>query len=347
MLKKKSLYILILTTISNTLDARSPHRPKDPTLPSITTCLDNGPQRYTLVSSHWEPYAFTLFDEDYFRHHMLPTTPLSFRNNNNERVSTELLNRHIEKLLEEIAQKQKRYTHFTVLQKKDFNRRKRCGLLILKFKHFPFVFKLFLETPQSFVNPWCKGREPIFFFYMGGGINRHVAGLTRIKNLNIINEKIQSLPDWKDLISTPRKWYWLPKNPSWINIYGKNIGGQKEMQTKVPAIFGIVADYIENNGSLSLANPAHRKTALKLCNDLGMLIDPHIQNFFIEKNTNKLVIVDTEHFPSVVGFKEEKRFNNYLEWYLRLMGICSKNLYFRDKQERKNAQFIHSPYELT
>lgn len=347
MLKKIYTCVFIFALFSNTTTARSPHRPKNTSLPTITTSLNDGTKKYTLADSHWEPYTFTLFDEPYFYNNLLPFEPISFRTNHHKKVSPSLLNKQIELLMQEIESKQKKYTHFDILQHKDFNRRRKCGLLIVKFKQFPFVLKLFLETPESFVNPWCKGREPIFFFYMGGGVNRHVAGLTRIKNLNIIKNKIASLDRWKNNISMPRKWYWLPKNPSWITIEGKNIGDKKEMQTKIPATFGIIADYIENNGSLSLTNPRHRKIALTLCNDLGMLIDPHIQNFFIEKHSNKLVIVDTEHFPTVVGFKNEKRFSNYLEWYLRLAGICAKNLYFRTKDERKKAQFIRSSYELT
>jgi len=347
MQKKKYSFALVSLFVATIINSRSIHRPKDPSLPTITTFWHEDPQKFTLADSHWEPYpVFHLFDQSFFNKRLLPVGTLSFRNNKTEQVATEHLNVLIEKLLSEIKEQKKKYSHFTVLQKKDFNCRRGCGLMILKFKNYPFVFKLFIETPDSFINPWCKGREPIFFFYMGGGVNRHLTGLTRIKNLEIINKKLKNNPLWSQRISTPRKWYWVPKNPKWIHIHGKNIGNKKKQKTKIPGIYGIIADYIESSKNLSLMSPDDRKTALDLCNDLGMLIDPHIQNFFIEKTTKKLVIVDTEHFPTVVGFKEKKKFNNYLEWYLRLSAKFAKNFFFRTKDERKQAQNICSDYEL-
>ena len=347
MQKKKYSLFLASLFIAIIINARSIHRPKNPLLPSITTFWHEDSQGFTLADSHWEPYpVFRLFDQSFFNKRLLPTGALSFRNNKTEKVMNTHLNTLIEDLLNEIKKHKKKYSHFTVLQKKDFNRRRCCGLMILKFNNYPFVLKIFIETPDSFINPWCKGREPIFFFYMGGGVNRHLTGLTRIKNLEIINKKLKKNAYWNHRVSTPRKWHWLPKNPKWIYIHGKNIGNKKEQKTKIPGIYGIIADYIESNGSLSLMNPYDRKTALTLCNDLDMLIDPHIQNFFIERATKKLVIVDTEHFPTVVGFKEEKKFNNYFEWYLRLSAKCAKNMFFRTKDERKQAQITYSDYEL-
>jgi len=347
MQKKKCIALLILSSVAFSSYPRSIHRPKNPQLPSITTSWYGDSKYHTLADSHWEPYPiFHLFDKKYFNKHLLPAGNISFRNNTTEHISTHRINALIEELLEEIRQCKKKYTHFTVLQKKDFNRGRGCGLLILKFNNYPFVLKLFSETPDSFINPWCKGREPVFFFYMGGGVNRHLTGLTRLKNLDTINKKIKEYPRWRDRVSTPRKWYWLPKNPRWILVQGKNIGNKKAQSTIIPGIYGIIADFIENEGGLSLMNAEDRKTALNLCNDLGMMIDPHIQNFFIERETKKLVIVDTEHFPTVVGFKEEKKFSNYLEWYLSLSAKCAKSLFFRTKDERKIAQAIRSPYEL-
>ncbi len=347
MQKKKHSILLVSLCIATIIQGRSVHRPKDPSLPTITTSWQEDSQYFTLADSHWEPYPlFSLFDRSFFNKRLLPTGTLSFRNNKTEHVTTVHLNTLIEQLLDEIKQQKKKYTHFTVLQKKDFNRRRGCGLIILKFNNYPFVLKFFIETPDSFINPWYKGREPVFFFYMGGGVNRHLTGLTRIKNLELINKKLKKNTYWNHRVSTPRKWYWLPKNSKWIHIQGKNIGNKKEQKTKIPGIYGIIADYIESDSALSLMNPYDRKTALTLCNDLGMIIDPHIQNFFVEKATKKLVIVDTEHFPTVVGFKEEKTFNNYFEWYLRLSAKFAKNFFFRTKDERKQAQLTSSDCEL-
>jgi hypothetical protein len=58
----------------------------------------------------------------------------------------------------------------------------------------------------------------------------------------------------------------------------------------------------------------------------------------IEKNSGKIIIVDTEHFPSFVGLKEEITFNNYTEWYLYLAGKCFKNEFLLTKKERRNPK---------
>jgi len=348
MQKKNHPLFLVCLLSSILISARSIHRPKDYTLPTITTCYQGDAQRHTLADSHWEySPVFQTFDEKWFRKNLLPEGKLPLRDNASESVSTHAINQQIEELLDEIQQKKRLYKHFTILQKKDFNRRRGCGLLILKFNDHPFVLKMFIETPDSFINPWCKGREPVFFFYMGGGVNRHLTGLTRIKNLEIINSKIQNSTLWKNHISTPMKWYWLPQNVRWIHIQGKNLGGKQEVHTKIPSVYAIIADYIENKGALSLRDSSHRKVALKLCNDLEMLIDPHIQNFFLDKHSNKIVIVDTEHFPTIVGFKEKKKFKSYVEWYLHLAGKCARSIFFRTKGERKQAQLICSEYTLT
>lgn len=340
--------IFFLIIIPASLISRSIHRPYDNQLPTITTSWLNDNKKYVLSDSHWELYPiFKLFDEHFFNNHLLPQDDIFFRNSTYEKIRPQLINHMIEELIEEIKQQKKQYTHFSVLQKKDFNRKRGCGLLILKCKQYPFVVKMFIETPKSFIDPWCKGREPVFFFYMGGGVNRHLTGLTRIKNLTMINEKIKNNSHWNTFISTPRKWYWLPKDPQWIAIHGKNIGPEKNIYTKIPGIYAIVADYIEKEKGFSLGNPHDRTVALSLCNGLDMLIDPHIQNFFIEKNSRKIVIVDTEHFPTVVGFKEKKAFHNYLSWYLSLAGKCAKDMFFRTKNERKDAQLSSSIYAFT
>src|SRR5438128_603586 len=80
------------------------------------------------------------------------------------------------------------------------------------------VLKLFIETPETFCNPYSKGPEPIFFWYMGGGAGRHVAGITRVKNLKTMKSLTELHPYWYDHIIFPRKWFWLPNNTRWINL---------------------------------------------------------------------------------------------------------------------------------
>lgn len=319
---------------------RSVHRPIDATLPSIKVQWKNSVSYEQLRNTHLEYYPlFCNFDQAYFQSHLLPQGGLAFRDAPHKAVSTQLLNNYIEKLLAEVQARKKKYTHFTVLQSKDFNRRKACGLLVVKFKEFPFVVKLFIETPNSFVHPECKGFEPIFFFYMGGGVNRHLSGFTRVKNLEHINTQLQAHPEWKELVKTPRKWFWLPNDPHWISITGTNIGPNGNAYTEIPGTYAIVADAIVADHTFSITNAAHREQALKLCNYLDLYVDPHISNFMIEQSTGKIAIVDTEHFPTIVGFKEKRFISSYFDWYLQLVTKCIEDSLFRPKsaQQRKSA----------
>jgi len=330
---------LLITCLSFSILGRSVYRIKKSKLPSLTAYLNkNKEEKYCRSDSHWlyKP-LFKTFNERYFFKHLLPNNYIPSLKNPFP-TSTQELKDQIEGLLLEVKAKKKKYTNFTLLQNKDFNPAYGNGLLILKFNDYPYVLKLFIETPKSFICPWNKGREQIFLFYLGGGINRHLSGLTRIKNLYAVRKKIKKHKLWKNRIVTPNKWHWIPKNPEWIHLKGVDIGPLKKASTRIPATYGIIADYIENNGSFSLSNNLHRKIALKLCNDLNMIIDPHITNFFIDKKNKQIAIVDTEHFPTIVGIKENVKFNNYIEWYLYLAGKCLKDLYFRTKVERLELQ---------
>lgn len=67
----------------------------------------------------------------------------------------------------------------------------------------------------------------------------------------------------------------------------------------------------------------------------------------IEKGTKKLVIVDTEHFPTVVGFrKRPPKCKNYTSWYLQLSSKCGKETFFRTKKERRAAQTVPNEMQL-
>ena len=85
---------------------------------------------------------------------------------------------------------------------------------------------------------------------------------------------------------------------------------------------------------------------MRLCNYLDLVIDPHIDNFLIERNTGKIAIVDTEHFLSVVGMKKKKKFTGYFSWGLHLAMKCAKEMFFKNKLERRLAQLQESETEL-
>jgi len=335
---------LAISSGSTFLNARSMCR-SNRYAPTLIARWHNGPgKEYSLRNEGLELHQiFHTFDRTHFFNHQLPKKQIVHRNNTQSSSTGIVLSNLIEKLIEEIAQKKKKFTHFDVIQNKNFNKRKGYGLLILKFKNHPFVLKLFMETPQSFVKPNTKGFEPRFIFMLGGGINRHLAGLTRVKNLETINNRLKESPVWSSLIDTPRKWFWLPAKPSYLELEGVNISGPNQrQQTKIPAVYGIIADEIVPERKLSMLKPEDTKTAMDLCNFLDQFIDAHIDNFLIEQHTHKIVIVDTEHFPTLVGMKEKLQINNYLDYYGSLSWKCLHESYFLTKRERRERRLQKS-----
>ncbi len=80
------------------------------------------------------------------------------------------------------------------------------------------------------------------------------------------------------------------------------------------------------------------KLAMDLCNFLDQLIDAHIDNFLIEQETKKIVIVDTEHFPTLIGMKEKFKINSYFDYYSSLSWKCLQKSYLLTKRERKERR---------
>ena len=318
---------------------RSIHRPKDKNLPSIAVRWTNDSNCFHLKSSHLEYHPFFgTFDKDFFMEHFLPSQEIPYRNDHKKTVHGNHLGTLIENLIKEIHQKKKVFKDFKVIARKNFNRKRSCGMMVLKFNDYPFVLKIFIETPKTFTNPYCKGLDNIWFFPLGGGVSRHLSGLTRLKNAHYIKEKIAQHPTWSKTLDVPNKWYWAPSNHPWLEIQGTNIGGYKTICTQIPSTYAIIADAIEADGHFSMFNKEDSSFALSVCNYLELRLDPHINNFMPEKNTGKIVIVDTEHFPTVVGIKEPVTFDNYYDWYTFLIKKCSKDWFFRTKNERDIAQ---------
>ena len=77
-----------------------------------------------------------------------------------------------------------------------------------------------------------------------------------------------------------------------------------------------------------------------------LAIDPHIDNFLVERGTKKLAIIDTEHFLTLVGFKKKVQFNGYLSWGTHLAMKCAKAIFFRSKKGRKHARLVKAETEL-
>lgn len=270
---------------------------------------------------------FRTFDYSYLKKKQLPRK-MFYRNDSGTFASGKEFGAHIEATIDEIANHKKDFTHFTVLTNRNFNFHKKCGILILKHKDHPFIVKLFIESPETFADPNCKGFEPVFFFPMGGGVNRHLSGFTRIKNLESVRKLIAESPSWAALIDTPRKWFWCSQQCDWLKLTGTNFKEGAKIVKKIPSTYAIVADAIESARTFSVLNKDDRDMAMAFCNYIDNRIDPHIDNFLVEKGTGKIVIIDTEHFPTIVGLYEKVEFKGYTDWYMYLMNKCFNDWYF-------------------
>lgn len=347
-----SIFFVIILFI-NCYSGRSIFRPEDPTVPEISTRWEGDDKNYYFKDSHLEHQAiFEKFDYDYFISRLLPFDKIKFRNNSKKYVEGKKLDQLTQELVDELYQNKKTFKNFVILKKKDFNFRTISGNLVLKYKDYPFVLKLFIETPESFTSPFSKGWQPACFFLMSGGINRYLCGFTRIKNLEVIEKRIREHPYWSKKIDFPRKWFWLPKNISWFELTCKNMGTQNTA-LKLPSIYGIIADSVglkkgknntSNKKNSELLNSIIKdpQFSLKLSYYLKNRLDPHSDNFIVDEE-NKIVIVDTEHFPSMVGLTEPVFFQSYSHWYIYLSYKCFKDKFLRSKKARRDLLKNPSP----
>jgi len=290
-------------------------------MPRLVSCSQQNPEKQ-FVYSDWNYYRspiFTAFSENYLFTHLLQENSLTDRVTKKTLLSSEEASVMLEELITQVYAEKNTYKNFSLLQDKNFNYKKKCGLVVLKFNDYPFVVKLFIEHPDTILNPLVKGFENRVFHFMGHGTNRHLAGETRIWNLERLHEILQ---DKEYEVILPRKWFWLPSDPKWIEIVGYNIVPNETISVIIPGIYIIIADELKANEKyqkvpLSESN----EIIMKFCNDVHLIIDPHQDNFIIQKNNNGNVVIsimDTEHFPTLVGIPEDSTFVNHLQWYFSL-----------------------------
>jgi hypothetical protein len=317
----------LLVSLFTVSACRSPHRLTKNRLPYIRVSTNKSKKTYTFRDSHLrEIPLFKTFDINFFNKNLIP-----------KKIETKIgtlngkeIDHEINKLLKDIL-KRKPIKDFIILKNLDFNPVTRSGLIILKFKKYPLVLKLFLENAKSLSHPYHNGFQ-VRGLYLMGGCLRHLAGFTRIKNAQEIKIRCQSSSYWSQRVIVPRKWFWLPKKPTWINIIGVNVGGKQEQKISIPKIYGIIADAIEHDSKI---RPSDAE-CLKLSTFLDYIVDPHSVNFVIEKNTNKIAAIDTEHFPTMVGVTQKiKPAPDYISWYTRLAKKYVKDFFmFKDEREK-------------
>jgi hypothetical protein len=341
--------ILIFLFIAAPLQARHPFRLPNPDAPIVSVRWDSpNAGTYSVQTPYVRLHPLFTFKTDDFQEYALPNT-ISPMNDPEKIVHHDTLSALIEhalyelRLLKKKAKRKKELTHFKIIQHKNFNFKKSCGLIVLKFKKYPFILKLFMERPSTFLAFRSTGIEPTFFFYMGGGANRHLSGFTRIKNRTAIKKKIKQQRQWNGWITFPRKWFWMPRKQKNMVLSAQNLAGHESIKTVIPGVYAVMADEIDLEKNI--VDLPHKKKSgmiMQLCNDLDMFIDPHEKNyvFTTDPKTGKMniIIVDTEHFPTMVGILKEKSFKNHSRWYAYLAGKCLLDMYFQTKKDLFNAQ---------
>ena len=337
--------VTLVSVVIGSLNAgRSIHRPKDPLSPKITTCWPGSKESYHLVDWHIrEVPLFHIFDKKHFNAHKIPLTQIAYRNYPEKKVSGKKLGELAQHVLKEIRDGKRRFTHFKPLKMRDFCEHDKTGLVILKYKNYPFVLKLFVETPQSFLKPYTKGFQPNMLFIMGSTM-RHMTGFTRIKNLIRIKAQLAQHPVWSKRVDVPRKWFWEPPANRYFELIGTQVGVTGTAYTQLPAVYGLICDAIQAS-KLSLMMVKDRQECLDIARYLDFNLDPHLPNFLSEEGTGKLVIIDTEHFPSLMGLQERLDARSYTGWYTKLGLKAFKDLYGQSKRARRDIQRkMHSSY---
>ena len=158
------------------------------------------------------------------------------------------------------------------------------------------------------------------------GSMRHLLGFTRISNLKKAKDKIQKDSFWKEIADVPRKWYWISKNVEWFEVEEHNMTPHNK-KVQLPSIYGVIVDHI-NGKNISLLNNKYQKLCIKLHNFLEGNTDPHLTNFIIEKETQKVVLIDTEHLPMLIGDVKKKKVSGYISWIFYIGTKLIKDKFF-------------------
>ena len=278
------------------------------------------------------------FNPTSFYNNILPRNQAILYRNEKGTVQGEALQQLAEELIAELQQGKKHFKHFNVLTKNYFSFKNQSGLIILKYKDYPFVLKVFVEHANTLVEPFSKSFEAGCMFMMGGNM-RHLTGFTRIDNLHDAKAAIIKDPEYRQYIDFPRKWFLLPTQENWLEIDWHNKQKNSVTHIRFPSVYCIVADYIEmdKHKHHKYKSWLNKKT-MEIVNYLHYIIDPHEGNFLFEKGSNKIVIIDTEHFPTMVGLKKEMHATNYFSWFLEMGTNFFKTYFLQSKKDQINSQ---------
>lgn len=301
-------------------------------IPTITAQWPDSGIFFSLKSNRPEISTyFGLFDQEDFLKHQLPQDDIRFRNEY-QRVSGATLDQELNSCWAELQSNTSPPHSFRVLKDEHYNYQQKTGTIILALKNYPFVVKLYSETPRSFVRIRDKDPKQIGMFLIGGGTHRYVTGFTRIKNAQAIKAACEKSEEFRD-IDIPRKWFWQPTDNLWFNVQGKNFPDSDEtLSVSMPSSYAVVTDYIEKGSSLDSA------AALNIARFLSPRMDANPDNFMIEKYTGKTVITDTEHFASMIGIRspiDQDAYTSYAHYWKFLINKGIQDIILFDHKKKK------------
>ncbi|MBI2345108.1 hypothetical protein HYV10_03485 [Candidatus Dependentiae bacterium] len=343
MISKKIFINFLVLFSAKIIESRNLRRTPNPYVPEITVSASNNaihkewilnPQgtttkKYRLKSSFLRLRPIKQgFNETVFKQHYMPEESITCRTGNGI-VEGSTLSKIANELIEEIKAGKKDFTSFKVLKDSGFNYKTLSGLIVLKYKNYPFVIKVSIEHPHTMIDPFSKSYEATGIFLMGGNL-RHLSNFTRITNLEHIKQLLCYNPFYLYNVDFPRKWYWKPENGYNLEINWR-CGNQKE-KILLPSIYAVISDFIITEEN----QPTHElnRLSMKVATDVGFLIDPHAGNILIEKGSRKYVLLDTEDFRLMTGLDTPMNAKKYIGWYIELVTRAIKNCLFKDKQER-------------
>lgn len=346
---KKNMQLLGLFTamlaINQSIQTRDARRPVDIITPKITVtasdpCLakswmtasqtEYSPnQSYYLLNNFLRLKPIKNgFDAQFFQQNYLPQDLIHFRDHSGI-VQTSTLSKLANEVIEAIKMGQRDFKHFKILKDRDFNYATLSGLLVLKYKDYPFVIKISIEHPHTIIKPFSKSYEAAGMFVVGGNL-RHLSNFTRIMNLKRIQKILFHNPFYIQNIDFPRKWYWLPDCSYDLKIEWSC--NHKHDVISIPSIYAVISDFIETE-SQQPQNELN-KLSMKVARDVGFLIDPHAGNMVVEKNTRKYILLDTEDFRLMTGLSASMNANKYIGWWIEMIGTSAKTCFLRTKKQR-------------
>jgi hypothetical protein len=275
----------------------------------------------TLTSRYLSKHVFEAFDQKYFDTYYLPKTDITHRNKPHQSTSGTTLATIVDQTVQSIIQTGQPTDETEIMKSSGFSFSHKAGVIILRCKNHPFIMKVFIENTQSLAHPFRKGLEAIGIFIMSGGLNRYLTGFSRVKNLYTFKTEISQHPYWQSKIDAPRAWFYTPDNTPYFSMYGSRFFENATYYADMPAIYAIICDEIFGS-----SENIDSQTTLQLFQDFDNHIDPNPSNFLREYETQKIVLIDAEYFPSIVGLDRHMYVSSYFSWYMQLAIKCAKDI---------------------